>query len=312
MRNHWTELIAIPALIFVLVPVAPLFATQFRMEVEWPTGEVRLGETVELAIRLEHPDDGGSVEVQTPSFPGFELLDVLPGVEEQRDGRRYRRDVYRLLPGSAGTFEIVIPGARFHSADGRIEFLEAQRCELWVREVPDWEIDAIDIRDIRPPVSLASLPPARSLILRALILALLTSLLFLFWRRRRIPPAAGPPPPPPVDALREFEESYARLLGSGLLQRGEDKEFVLRLSMIFREYLGRAFAVPAPDMTSEELLAWTPREAALAPEETQLLQLFDDGDAVKFAGASVPRDILEELAGQTRGLVRRVEGRRGR
>lgn len=311
MRNHWTDPIALLALIFLLLRPVGLTAAEIDLRVELPTGEVRLGETLELALTMERPESySGTLEVESPKFPGFDLVDVIPGPEIIADGRIRRRDLYRLVPLAPGTFEIAIPGVRYIPPSGDPVVLAPQQRQLIVKDVPDWEIDAIDIRDIRPPVGFPIPPASRSIIWKALLLALLASLILAIVKSHRKVPEPAEVLPPPVDAWKVFVESLERLRGSGLLQRGEDKEFVLRLSMIFREYLGHAFAVAAPDFTTEEVLEWVATEPLLACEEIRLQQLLDDWDGVKFAGAIASRTILEELAADTHGLVQRIEGRR--
>lgn len=300
-----------PILALALAGPGAARAADFVMRVDLPTAEVALGEPVVITVTRERSVAlKGTVEVEAPAFPGFEIDRVEPGEERAANGTIVRSDRYTLIPATAGTFEIEIPGFTFHAEDGHDFKAAAERRTLVVRDVPDWEIDALDVRDIKGPVGL---PPARRGGGLAPVLAVLLLLLgaVLLARRLRRPPAGPPvaPPPPPVDAWREFEEDLRRLAGSGLLQRGDLKEYIERLSMILRVYLGRRYAVPAPDMTGEELAAWS--VAAGGALEERILRFVDETDLVKFAKAPVGRPAVDELAALALDIARRAEAGKG-
>jgi hypothetical protein len=159
-----------------------------------------------------------------------------------------------------------------------------------------------DIHDIKPALAMGHDLRWLYWTLAALALLALAALIWRRWRKRAKPAAAdnGPPPlPPDAEALQLLDA----LAADGDL---DPKQFYFRLSNIVRLYVERRFAIPAAEMTTEELLPRVdrlPMEAELA----QTLKAFcHAADPVKFAGAPAGTDRMAHDLAFARNFVHRT------
>jgi Domain of unknown function (DUF4381) len=159
-----------------------------------------------------------------------------------------------------------------------------------------------DIHDIKPALAMGH--DLRWLYWTLAGLALL-ALAALVWRRWRKPakPAAADNAPPPLPPDAEALQLLDALAADGDL---EPKQFYFRLSAVIRRYVERRFAIPAAEMTTEELLPRLdrlPMEADLA----QTLKAFcRAADPVKFAGAPAGTDRMAHDLAFARNFVHRT------
>ncbi len=145
--------------------------------------------------------------------------------------------------------------------------------------VPEAKIEAArpvtGIEELPPPLS-NPVKPLGSWVWVAVILGIAFLALLVWYRRRPAAPAA-----PEVWARSAFD----RLERSGL----RDAPLLERVSAILREYIEQRFGIPAPRLTTAELLA-TPQAAGWAIENANSLRrLLEVCDRAKFAG-DIPDD----------------------
>lgn len=154
----------------------------------------------------------------------------------------------------------------------------------------------LDIRDIKPPVPIASPWPW---IWTGLALALAAAAIAWWWRRRNRPAMAPPPPPPEpphLVALRRLERALTLI--------EEPKPFCIELSDALRHYLEDRFNLHAPDRTTEEFLDELQANPKLALGHKKLLGDFlQQCDLVKFARHEPGRDALTALHQTANQLV---------
>ncbi len=124
---------------------------------------------------------------------------------------------------------------------------------------------------------------------------------WLWWRRRkRLERDAIPPPAPHEVAYAEL----AKLLASGLLEKGEAKLFYLRLSNVLRRYIEGRFGLRAPEQTTEEFLIELRQGQPFGPAHQQLLQSFlEHCDLVKFAELQPSRDEAQATVAVCRRFI---------
>lgn len=115
--------------------------------------------------------------------------------------------------------------------------------------------------------------------------------------RRRHP---APPPPPPAD------EALARLAA---LETAEGPRAWVELAAAVRTYLARAYAVPARERTTAELLRELP-DALPDGARADLRRVLQACDLVKFARAVPPQEAFAEALARARTLVRACEAAR--
>ena len=240
---------------------------------------------------------------------------------------RHAADVRLFFPAapSLGAYRLLTPAGapeRVQEGDSVVETwrLELMALRIGKRKIPSFPIDyetlAKDtghvsappttvvtegrIEDASKEVALSPAAPPFQVFDRnwALIIALIsvgvitvTAVLTLVAARyvARLAPR-GPPPPLPRPAHEVAAEKIAALRDSGLLAKGQLKEFVFRASEILRDYVGRRYKVDALERTSSELLA---DMKTLSPKGLSLYEFeafLSSTDLVKFAGITPAHD----------------------
>jgi hypothetical protein len=161
-----------------------------------------------------------------------------------------------------------------------------------------------DIRDIRGPLSIPMSPLRLALLI--LLPLLLAALLFVLARRLRSRedetprPALGPLPRPAHEVALE---ALAALGASGMLERGEVKEFYIEASEILRTWVEARFHVEALEMTTREVLAGLEAVRAERRFRDGLGSFLEQCDLVKFAKVRPAADASRELLDLGRRLV---------
>jgi hypothetical protein len=156
---------------------------------------------------------------------------------------------------------------------------------------------ASDLRDIKPPVEIAS--PWEWVWWTLGVLALLAVAYFI-WRslqKRRLQVPAIPLVPAHVRAKQK--------LGEALILIGQPKPFCILVSDTVRAYLEERFNFRAPERTTEEFLHELSDSDLLLPDQKESLgQFLEQCDLVKFAKYE-PGET--ELRGMHASAVRLVE-----
>jgi hypothetical protein len=109
-----------------------------------------------------------------------------------------------------------------------------------------------------------------------------------------------------VDHRLPYQVAYdelARIQGLHLPGKGHFKEYYTLVTDCLRNYLERQFQVPASERTTTELKAVL-RHSGLSPEQIrQLIDLFIEGDLVKFAKVTPELEEAEAFIEQGRKLI---------
>lgn len=127
-------------------------------------------------------------------------------------------------------------------------------------------------------------------------LGLLLLLWFVLHRRSAIEVVLSPK----ESAQRELEI----LLAESLPQRGQVKEFYLRLTNIVRVYLEQTTGVRAPELTTEEFLVDMNRSGRFGIQTEQGLKEFlEAADMVKYAGMRPASQGINEALGRAREFI---------
>lgn len=152
------------------------------------------------------------------------------------------------------------------------------------------------LRDIKPPVHIASGWEWVWWILSALVLAGAAFLAWRFWkqRRRRVPPPVIVPAH--IRARRELEQALAYI--------GSPKEFCILVSDIIRWYLEERFQFRAPERTTEEFLhELAGTDLLSSAQKLSLATFLEKCDLVKFAKYEPGEPELRDLHGSAVRLV---------
>jgi hypothetical protein len=255
--------------------------------------EISIAEQLEVVLETAVPEN---TDVEFPSYSAslgdFTLKDtrILPAMMTGSGDtvRVVHRVIYLLEPYLSGTYTIPAMAVTFRDRKNEAEVakLVTVEIEVPVRSLLGPDAATVEIRDIRPPLSL---PPDRiqqflpgGLVL---LLAGLAIIGFYYWKinaGKKLSTAVQPRPE--EIALQELD----RLLAEDLLTRGEIKLFHLRISDILRHYMENRFGLKAPERTTEEFLlelsrAKSSANTLLSSHKVLLTDFLTQCDLVKFA-----------------------------
>jgi hypothetical protein len=142
-----------------------------------------------------------------------------------------------------------------------------------------------ELRDIKP---VYSVPLSWKTVLKYTVFVLLGILIvsvlaYIIWKKSRqepvIPQKEEPPVPPHITALQKLDKIKAEKLW----QKGDVKDFHIRLTDVLREYIEKRFGLNAPEMTSDEIIGEVKYKPAVQPVIAELSQTLRLADLVKFA-----------------------------
>ena len=273
------------------------------------TTMIHVGDPITVRLAVDHPE-GWTVEwPDSFEIAPFEVLGVdraAPGPAAEGAGLR---SAATLVVTSFELGELEVPGIELAvtAPDGTARTLVTDPFRIGVESVGLDESG--DLRDIKGPLSLArswwgALPWV------VLALALAGAVGYYLHRRRRAAaesrPAVPRAPPRPfhelaLEALRALEKS-------SLLERGQVKEYHVRISEIVRRYVEGQFQVPALELTTGEVADGMRRAALGAPITEAFRGFLDRCDLVKFAKLRPGADDSRALMERARGLVRMTSG----
>ena len=140
-------------------------------------------------------------------------------------------------------------------------------------------MNANDLKDVKPPVSLPEFP----WLLIVLIVVAAAVLIFCLWywfRIRRVYPKKVEIKPPWEIAYQRLQDLRQRdLFGQGMA-----KEHFTELSDITRKYIEGRFDIHTPEMTTEEFLGFVKDSPLVETKHKEILKSFlRFSDMVKFA-----------------------------
>jgi hypothetical protein len=287
-------------------PAASASPSPVRVSATAAKAEVTLGEPFTVTLAAEGPS-GASY-----TFPGEAASEALelrslpdaPGAAPLAPGKhRYEATVFAL-----GEAQLPAIPVRYRLADGTSG--EAASAPLTLRVVSLLSKDPKQQKlvDVRGPLDV-SIGRAFWITL-GLALAALGALVYWVVRRRRrgAAPAVArpePPVPPDVEALAALDA----LVRSGLVERGEQRAFYIRLTAVAKRYLERRLGAPILEMTSAETLAFLRGHAHGGDLLPVVRDVAEAADRVKFArGAALAAEAERHLAA-VRALVPALEAR---
>jgi hypothetical protein len=157
--------------------------------------------------------------------------------------------------------------------------------------LPEGAGEDVDIKEIAPPVSLPGISPWIWVAIVLGVLGVAGGLYYFWWRNRKQAEALEVLPQPHEVALRALRE----LMEEGLIEKGEQKLFYLKVSGILRHYIEGRFGMHAPESTTEEFLRDLGKDPRLSGDQKDLLQEFlMHCDIVKFAEYQPRREEIDE------------------
>ncbi len=235
-------------------PAVPDRAGPIQIDVAVDRKTVSIGDPITVTIRLTRPPDA-RVTVFEPerSLGDIALLDRRSaGPEKLPDGRVQDTRVLRLARYETGETRIPSFEAVFVDAGGREGRVATAPVPISVTTVLA-EGDARPA-DIKNPAVMPERPLWPWLVAGAVAAAAIALWIRRGRRARPAERAAAAPPGPPRPAHETAYAELERLLSSGLLEKGQLKQFYIELAEILRRYLTARFGVETFERTTSEIL----------------------------------------------------------
>lgn len=161
----------------------------------------------------------------------------------------------------------------------------------------------LELADIREPVIIVDWVFWSLLGAVVLLIAVLLGIWIRRYQKKLASRPSGPPPLPPAEWARQALERLA-----AEESQYSDKDYIVAVSDIVREYLERAFNLPAPERTTEEFLAEMADHPVFTPAMREEMSAFlQRADLVKFAGQHLSRDDRPRLLESARQFVATAE-----
>ncbi len=158
----------------------------------------------------------------------------------------------------------------------------------------------VSLRDIKPPVHIASIWDWLLWVLGVLLVLALLYGAWVWWRRRRAWVSPVPVIPPHVRALQKLQEALTLI--------GQPREFCILVSDTVRWYLEERFEFRAPERTTEEFLRELQVTNLVSPDQKRSLgEFLEKCDLVKFAKYEPAELELRDLHGSAMRLVEETQ-----
>ncbi|MBM3790972.1 MAG: hypothetical protein FJW35_11585 [Acidobacteria bacterium] len=293
-------------------PPAPQLPPDVEVRAAARPQKATVGEPIRIDIDITLPAGfQARLEIPGRNIGEFEILESFPGpaVPDADEGRpagapptpaptrslhRARLVVAAYRPGE---IEFPSPAIQLLDPGGRQTSIAGPAVPITIESVLE-QGDAA-LMDLRRQAEVPEPVPWRLLVLLAALLAAASAAWWWLRARRRRRAEAPPLPVPKTDPLESAEADLRDLIGRGLVEKGQVKQFYVLLSEIVRRILEAAYSIPTMEKTTSELVAGLsgapiprPPDAELEKIETFLLGC----DMVKFAKyLPAPFEISESI-----------------
>jgi len=252
---------------------------------------IRIGDVITYTVIVSY-DKG--VEVKAPgageNLGAFEIRDYKISDPEKTNGRTVLKAEYKISTFSTGDYFIPPVTVYYKLAgDTAVSSISTEKIKITVESMkPSQEGD---IRDIKGPVeiNLTLWEKIRPFVFGIGFILLIAAAYILYRLKKEgrslIPEKKEPPRPAHEIALKKLDE----LKNSNFVAERKIKEFHIELSDIVRRYISGRYFVPAPEMTTSEILHSLSSGEISNEHYNMLKSLLFQCDMVKFAKV-IPSD----------------------
>ena len=277
--------------------------TSVEMTVEMDTTYTTIGTPITYAVTVKSPAD------KIIQFPEWVLEDPL----ELRSV-----SIYNEEDGMVGQFELVfwdtgkvsIPGATISVLNSDSSFAYDMTADTMTMDVVSITEQDPTLRQatgglipIKDPVPVRFPLPWQTIILSLIMVALLVGMVMI-WRKRQQAEVFYEERPEYLDEPDRVALKKLELLDqSGLLDRGDIKEFYAQLSLILREYTENSLYIRALEMTTEEIRAHRPVFPYADEQLDAYLNILSGADMAKYAKHIAAMDQCTAHLNEARSLV---------
>lgn len=257
--------------------------TSVQMTVELDTTYTTIGSPISYLITVQLPQD------KIVKFPEWELEDPLE-IRSSEFSTSGLENIGRYEIVFWDTGKVVIPGITITILNMDSSFAYDVTADTMFMEVvsiteqdPSFKQSGGGIMPIKDPVPVRIPLPWQTIILSILLLGILIAI-GLIWKKRLKADVSYEERPeylkePDIIALEKLDN----LDQSGLLEKGEIKEFYAQLSLILREYTENSLYIRTLEMTTEEIRQNRPAFPYTDDQIASYFKILSGADMAKYA-----------------------------
>ena len=257
--------------------------TSVQMTVELDTTYTTIGSPISYLITVQLPQD------KIVKFPEWELEDPLE-IRSSEFSTSGLENIGRYEIVFWDTGKVVIPGVAITILNMDSSFAYDITADTMFMEVvsiteqdPSFKQSGGGIMPIKDPVPVRIPLPWQTIILSILLLGILIAI-GLIWKKRLKTDVSYEERPeylkePDIIALEKLDN----LDQSGLLEKGEIKEFYAQLSLILREYTENSLYIRTLEMTTEEIRENRPAFPYTDDQIASYFKILSGADMAKYA-----------------------------
>jgi len=257
--------------------------TSVQMTVELDTTYTTIGSPISYLITVNLPQD------KIVKFPEWELEDPLE-IRSSEFSTSGLENIGRYEIVFWDTGKVVIPGVAITILNMDSSFAYDMTADTMFMEVvsiteqdPSFKQSGGGIMPIKDPVPVRIPLPWQTIILSILLLGILIAI-GLIWKKRLKADVSYEERPeylkePDIIALEKLDN----LDQSGLLEKGEIKEFYAQLSLILREYTENSLYIRTLEMTTEEIRENRPAFPYTDDQIASYFKILSGADMAKYA-----------------------------
>lgn len=255
------------------------------LEAKVDRNKITIGDLIKYSIVVTSDEN---IEIQMPdlgaNLGAFEIRDYVDSEPSKKDGQIIQVREYIISTYDIGDYQIPPVTVSYRVGEDSVwKDLTTENLKITVESLVASEEG--DIRDIKPPLEIPkNWWRTIRFAVAGLLVLLVIVLVFIYLKRRKqgkslIPRREKPTRPPHETAIEELE----KLIQEQLLEKGETKEYYIRISEIIRQYIEDRFFIIALEMTTHQLIE-SLKESEVEPEVCNEVENFlNQCDLVKFA-----------------------------
>jgi flagellar basal body-associated protein FliL len=267
--------------IFILLNVA---YAQISATAEIDKNEIRIGEPIELKLKLQLPNDALKNQIKWPIFKDTitQKIEIIDTFKIDYSKASVIEQKLRISVYDSGQF--VLPPIKFVNAKDTTQYAITNTLIITVHTVPT-DSSETSVKDIKPifeePFDIKwYMPLIIKILIGLLIVALVIYFLYRYFKKKPKKEEQDKPKlPPHIIALEKLQ----KIQQEELWKQGKIKEYYSDVADTIREYIEGRYKVPALEQTSQETLQALKFHAIDQTSREKLKYILNLSDLVKFA-----------------------------